>query len=420
VKFTIVTPTHIKNSYLLDLYTTIRTQTYENWEWVLYLNGGATVNLVEQEIRNDPRVKIFVDNSENNCVGYVKNKAFHLGDGDIIVEVDHDDLLTVNCLEELYKVFQDSSVGFAFSDDAIYNEKDSVQPFNPAYGWTHRKVFVSGDAYGSKPLEMLAHDSFPPSSHSISFIWFAPDHVRAWRRSVYQSIGGHNPELSICDDHELLIRTYLNTKMVHIPKVLYVYRITGNNTWLERNQEIQRTTKELFEKYAWDLACKDAKDQGLMIVDLGGGINPRPGCTTVDLYDADIIGDLNEGIPLPDNSVGVLNASHILEHLNDKHKIMSEIHRVLVDGGWAFIQVPSTDGRGAFQDPTHVSYWNENCFWYYTRKDKAKFIRNETIKFQEFKLNTFWWEPREHNVAVTDAWLVAIKSDKRRPNLVQI
>jgi ubiquinone/menaquinone biosynthesis C-methylase UbiE len=94
---------------------------------------------------------------------------------------------------------------------------------------------------------------------------------------------------------------------------------------------------------------------------------------------------LNQGIPLPDNSVGVIWASHILEHLFDKHKILSEIHRVLVDGGWAFIQVPSTDGRGAFQDPTHVSYWNENCFWYYVDKNYARFIRNDKINHLDSK-----------------------------------
>jgi hypothetical protein len=96
---------------------------------------------------------------------------------------------------------------------------------------------------------------------------------------------------------------------------------------------------------------------------------------------------------------------------------MSEIYRVLADGGWAFIEVPSTDGRGAFQDPTHVSYWNENSFWYYTRKDKARFIRNDTIRFQDFRLDTIWWDDK---IAVTNAWLVAIKDNKRRPHPVKI
>jgi len=414
VKFSIITPTHLKNAFLLELYESLKTQSYSNWEWILWLNCGASRSDVDAEIINDSRVIIFESKEDNNKVGYNKHKAFHLGSGDILVELDHDDILTSDCLEELYKAFLDPSVGFVYSDTITYHVKNEFNPYDPAFGWTHKKVVWRGQEYYSM-------DSFEPTSRSLAYIWYAPDHVRAWRKSVYVEIGGHNVDLEICDDHELLIRTYLNSKMHHIPKPLYVYRITGNNTWLERNQAIQDKTRELFRKYAWDLACKDAKDKGLDIVELGGGINPRSGCNiNIDLEDGNLIADLNDGIPLPDNSVGVINASHIIEHLHDKHKIMCEIHRVLADDGWAFIQVPSTDGRGAFQDPTHVSYWNENCFWYYTRRDKAMFIRNETIRFQSFKLDTFYWEPRSDNITITDAWLVAIKSDKRRPHLTTI
>ena len=420
MKFSIITPTHLKNSFLGDLYESLVAQTYENWEWVIYLNGvegglDALVNYpVLVAIKSDERIRIVVSDEINSKIGFNKNKAFHLGTGDVLVEVDHDDMLTPDCLEELYKAFQDPTVGFVYSDSITYHVNNEFTPYDAHYGWTYKKVMWRGK-------EHYSMNSFAPTSHSMAYIWYAPDHVRAWRKSVYVSIGGHNVNLDICDDHELVIRTYLNTKMHHINKPLYVYRITGNNTWLERNQAIQDTTRELFKQYAWDLACKDAKDRGLDIVELGGGINPRAGCNiNIDLEDGNVTADLNNGIPLPDNSVGVINASHIIEHLNDKHKIMAEIYRVLADDGWVFIQVPSTDGRGAFQDPTHVSYWNENCFWYYTRKDKAMFIRNDKIRFQEFKLDTFWWEPRSDNIAITDAWLVAIKSDKRRPHPVKI
>ena len=414
MKFSIITATHLKNSFLSDLYDSISQQTYTDWEWIIFLNGGATPIGLEKRIKEDNRVKIHVSLDDNKCVGYNKNRAFAIGSGDILVEVDHDDILTPDCLEELFKAFQNPDVGFVYSDDAIYHMKEEPIPYTPDNGWTSYK-------FPWKDKELLAHNSFPPTSHSVAFIWYAPDHVRAWRTNVYKQIGGHNPELDICDDHELMIRTYLNTKMHHIPKVLYIYRITGENTWLERNQAIQERTVQLFQKYAWDLACKDARDRNLSIVELGGGINPKEGCQiNIDLEAGNLKHDLNDGIPLPDNSAGVIFASHILEHLHDKHKIMCEIHRVLADGGWVFIQVPSTDGRGAFQDPTHVSYWNENCFWYYTRRDKAMFIRNDKVRFQEFKLNTFYWEPREHNIAITDAWLVAVKEDKRRPHRLSI
>lgn len=414
MKFSIITPTHLKNAFLDELYESLKSQTYSNWEWVLWLNGGATRSAIKSEILDDSRVMVYESIEPNSKVGFNKNRAFHLGTGDVLVEVDHDDILTHDCLQELFNAFQDSSVGFVYSDSGTYHIEDKFVPYDPIYGWTHKKFNWNGK-------ELISMDSFPPTSRSMSFIWFAPDHVRAWRRSVYAAIGGHNVDLDICDDHELMIRTYLNSKMYHIQKPLYIYRITGENTWLERNQAIQDKTRELFQQYAWQLACKDSKDRGLSIVELGGGINPKAGCEiNIDLEEGNLQHDLNDGIPLPDNSVGAIWASHILEHLHDKHKIISEIYRVLADGGWAFIQVPSTDGRGAFQDPTHVSYWNENCFWYYTRKDKAMFIRNDTIKFQAFKLDTFYWEPRSDNIAITDAWLVAVKSNERRPFLLTI
>lgn len=408
MKFSIVTATHLKNSFLDDLYQSLIEQTYSNWEWIIYLNNLDGRSISNKAILQDARVKIYNEGYDDSRVGFNKNKAFHLAKGDVLVEVDHDDILTSDCLEELYKAYQDPTVGFVYSDCAVWHMNGKFEPYGAAFGWTH-KYFVWKDK------QLISMNSFPPTSRSVAFIWYAPDHVRSWRKEVYREIGGHNPELSICDDHELMIRTYLKSKMHHVPKTLYIYRVTGENTWLERNKAIQETTVQLFNQHAWDLAVKEARERGLSVVEIGGGINPKPGCEiNIDLENGNVKADLNDGIPLPDNSVGVLNASHIIEHLHDKNKIMSEIHRVLADGGWAFIEVPSTDGRGAFQDPTHVSYWNENSFWYYTRADKAAFIRNNTIRFQSFRLDTIWWDSQ---IAVTNAWLVAIKSEERRPHL---
>lgn len=375
------------------------------------------VSDLDKRIVNNPKVKIFSQKEESKNIGYIKNNAFHLGTGDVLVEVDHDDLLTSDCLQELNIAFKDESVGFVYSDNAILDMKKDFVPFNKAYGWTHSHF----DWDGRKLVRM---HSFKPTSQSLSYVWFAPDHVRAWRSSVYKSIGGHDKTLSVCDDHDLCIRTYLHSKMKKIDKCLYLYRITGENTWLKRNELIQKQTVELFNKYARRLAEKDADDKNLLKLDIGCGSNPHPGYKTLDLKgNVDILHDLNNGIPLPDNSVGVISASHIIEHLHDKNKIMSEIHRVLCHGGWAFIEVPSTEGRGAFQDPTHVSYWNENSFLYYTNSYLAGFIDNKNIRFQKFRLDTYYPNDWMKNlkVLVTSAWLVAIKDDSNRlPGLLEI
>ena len=378
----------------------------------MYLNGQFKKNELSQEILNDKRVKVYTNYDGNTNIGYVKNKAFSIGTGDVLVEVDHDDILTPDCLEELAKGFEENpECGFVYSDNATYHMEDKFVPYGSVFGWTHRD-FIWNDK------KLIAMNTFEPSSHSLSYIWYAPDHVRAWKRDVYHQIGGHNVELSICDDHELMIKTYLETNFYHIPKVLYIYRITGDNSFLERNEAIQIKTKELHNQYAQKLAEKDADDKGLLKIDMGGGLFPKEGYTTIDQEDGDITCDLNDGIPLEDNSVGVLNASHVIEHLRDPIKTMREIHRVLAPGGWAFIEVPSTEGNGAWCDPTHVSFWNEDSFPYYTNKNKAVFIRNTDIRFSSMRLETSWWEGTK--IAVVNTHLVALKDGPRFPGSVEI
>ena len=412
MKFSIITPSHKYQTYIEELYSSIASQTYENWEWVLYLNGEFKKNQLSKEILDDERVKIYTNYDGNINIGYVKNKAFSLGTGDVLVEADHDDILTSDCLEELAKAFQDNPErGFVYSDNAIYHMEDKFIPYNPLFGWSYRK-------YQWNDKELIAMNSFEPSSHALSYIWYAPDHVRAWRKDIYEKIGGHDVELSICDDHELMIRTYLETKFHRIPQVLYIYRITGDNSFLERNEAIQVKTRELHNQYAQLLAEKDADEKGLLKVDMGGGLFPRKGYMTIDQEDADILCDLNDGIPLDDNSVGVLNASHVIEHLRDPIKTMREIHRVLAHGGWAFIEVPSTEGNGAWCDPTHVSFWNEDSFPYYTNQNKAQFIRNKDIRFSSLRLETNWWPGTK--IAVVNTHLVALKDGPRFPGAVEI
>lgn len=412
MKFSIITPSHKYQSYFDDLYVSIKEQTYSNWEWIVYINGEFKKDDLSQEILEDGRVKIYEDYDGNTNIGYVKNKAFSLGTGDVLVEVDHDDILISTCLEELKNAFDENpDCGFVYSDNAVYHSEDAFIPYSPLYGWTFRPFDWNGKS-------LIAMDSFKPSSHSLSYIWYAPDHVRSWRKDVYDKIGGHNVELSICDDHELMIKTYLETKFYHIPKVLYIYRITGDNSFLERNEAIQIKTKELHNQYAQLLAEKDADVNGLLKVDIGGGLFPRKGYMTIDQQDGDITCDLNEGIPLDDNSVGVINASHVIEHLKDPIKTMREIHRVLAHGGWAFIEVPSTEGNGAWCDPTHVSFWNEDSFPYYTNRNKAQFIRNTDIRFSSLRLETNWWTGTK--IAVVNTHLVALKDGPRYPGAVEI
>jgi predicted SAM-dependent methyltransferase len=156
---------------------------------------------------------------------------------------------------------------------------------------------------------------------------------------------------------------------------------------------------------------------GLRKIDLGGAINSRQGYEIVDIYQGDISCDLNERWPFEDDSIGVVRAYDIFEHLRDPLHTMKELYRVLAPGGYALIQVPSTDGRGAFQDPTHVSYWNENSFLYYTDHEKARFIHTP-VRFQSMRLYTT--KKDQQQVCWTVAHLVKLASGMKVPGLVNI
>jgi len=415
MKLSIITPTHTP-IYLDQLYDSILAQTYDNWEWILYLNGGLTKNDIPSRLLLDTRVKIHIDEPSelSKNVGYLKNKAFFLGTGDALLEVDHDDLLTPDCLAEVAAAFIGSpEIGFVFSDNAKL--ADSFIPYDSRYGWSFRY-------FDWQDRKLISMNSFEADSGSLSLIYYAPDHIRAWRTTDYVKVGGHNPNLSVLDDQELMIKTYLITRFKHIPKTLYLYRIHGKNTWLDRNSAIQKGTYELFLKWQQPLAERDAELRGLRKIDIGGGLFGRAGYETVDIRGGMITADLTKRWPFDTGEIGVINASHVIEHLPDKHFTMSEMHRVLAHGAWSFIEVPSTDGRGAFQDPTHVSYWNQNSFFYYTRKEQAQFIYNDSIRFQarllETRCYTKWME--ENNIPCTKAWLRALKDGPILPGETMI
>lgn len=103
-----------------------------------------------------------------------------------------------------------------------------------------------------------------------------------------------------------------------------------------------------------NLGCSDAHMAGWRNVDL---------CAP-----ADEIADLSLDWPWPDSSVAELKVWDIVEHLPSKLHTMNEAHRVLVPGGRIDIFVPTTDGRGAFQDPTHVSFWTPNDLFYFCQE----------------------------------------------------
>jgi len=385
MKVSIITPTHDAR-FLVECYKSLRRQTIKDWEWIVVLNGKAKV----EDVPDDPRVRVVRFPGRVMGVGHIKGFAFRQAKGDILLELDHDDLLTPDALAETIAAFADPEIGFVYSDWADFADdgrpvtyrRADTRPNWDACGWKF---------YDLKGIECVR--AWEPSAAALSLVFYAPNHLRAWRRSVYEAAGGHSANLEVADDHDLLVRTFLLSRMRHIPKCLYLYRVHKTNTWSPRTGSITSLTNAIRDRWLADLVLRECELDAVPCYDLGGAMNCPEGWTPVDVKQSKdgqptVVADLREPWPFPDGSVGAFRAVDFLEHIADKRFVMSEIHRCLRPNGWLLSQTPSTDGRGAWQDPTHVSFWNENAFWYWTRSSHAGYIENDDIRFIEQRLFT--------------------------------
>lgn len=67
---------------------------------------------------------------------------------------------------------------------------------------------------------------------------------------------------------------------------------------------------------------------------------------------ADVKADI-QNLPFQDNEFDVVFCNHVLEHISDDYKAMSELFRVMKPGGWGIFQVPIRYSlEKTFEDPT--------------------------------------------------------------------
>ena len=181
--------------YLEQAYKSLLDQSYENWEWVILLNGAAA-EIPTFEIQNE-RVRIYRTSEGEGNIGWLKGKAVSYCKGMIFLELDHDDVLMPNALQEVHKTFMEyPEASFAYSDTIRinHNRTPNLELFDASHGWTT----YAHDGY-------IAHHSFEPHPHNVGYIWYAPNHLRAFTREAYEIAGGYADQ-PILDDSDLMCR----------------------------------------------------------------------------------------------------------------------------------------------------------------------------------------------------------------------
>jgi O-antigen biosynthesis protein len=421
----VITPTH-NPQFLADAWKSLQAQTHQNFAWYILVGTGVPLESFSNEMTRDPRVHLRLLGGvlTESRIGALKAILCEAVQEEWIVELDHDDLLHPTALAEV--LAEADNADFIYSDFAEFLDQGcSIQaiwdnyPYSVEYGWSSYEVECP---YKLKPtaddtahLHAMRAPAVTPQN--LRSIWWAPNHLRAWRTSFYRQVGGHNENFAVGDDFDLTVRMYLaKARFTHIPKCLYYYRVHAQNTVKTHNQAIQTASAIVYNSSIWALAEKFAEDNNLAKIDLCGGLDCPPKYTPIDRYPSvgGIVCDLDGPWNLEANSVGVLRAQDAVEHLKNPIHTMNQAWRILAPGGFFMINVPSTNGKGAFCDPTHVSFWNDLSFRYYTDKNFAKYVPEFVGKFQ--LLRCIEWFPSEwhatnnvpyvevHLVKLGDAW----------------
>lgn len=242
-------PIYKTGDKLWRTYESIKNQIYTNWEWVLVddSNDLITSKIAEEITKLDCRVKLYdFRKKSGGIIGESKYRAASLSMGKYIIEMDHDDYILPDAVKLVVDAFNEyPDAKFVYSDCAEIDENHNSLTYGDNFSFGYGSYSIQN--FGGRSYKAINSSNINPKT--IRHIVGVPNHLRAWDRVFYHSIGGHNRRLTIADDYELIVRTFLNTKMVRIPKLLYLQFYHGSNTQDITRKDIQRRVRSISEFY---------------------------------------------------------------------------------------------------------------------------------------------------------------------------
>jgi glycosyltransferase involved in cell wall biosynthesis len=355
-----IMPTYNRRRFVPKAVEYFRRQDYPNKELIIIDDGTDPIHDL---LSADPRIR-YLQLDQKTTIGAKRNLACKEAAGEIIVHWDDDDWMAPHRI--------------SYQMEGLLEEKAEV------CGLRH----------------MLFHDL----TTGTTWLYQYPSGQRLWLAGgslMYRRDFWHRspfPNIQVGEDARFMWNKPPKRAAALSDYGFYVAMIhTGNTSpkkclgqyWTRWSGDLRLIMdKDLdFYRSFSDKSGTDQRDG--MKLNLGCCDAPLPGFINVDMIPAPGIEvvDLRETWPWGDNSVKYIRAFDIIEHLPEKIFTMNEMWRVLQPGGRAEIAVPTTDGPGAWQDPTHVSFWNRRSFLYYEAGNpyRERFARHYGIR-AKFKI----------------------------------
>jgi glycosyltransferase involved in cell wall biosynthesis len=296
----VFTSTYKSGDKIMRPFDSLQKQTYSEWEWIIMddspteednpssgnnnssleekkdislPSGEEKKNTQSEEKKNTPkedpedtwnrikalaekdcRIRVFKQKSNDGFIGSVKHCTASMARGKYILELDHDDELLPTALYDVVTTFEDNPdidmLGSDFTEP--YEDSLNTHYYGEYFGKGRHGYYKERYGEGKEARWVNVVRNGPLDQYSINHIVGVYNHLRAWRYSTYTELRGHDPNLNVVDDYELIIRTVLYGRIARLPKFLYVqYRNRGGNNFtfirLDLIQELVRIVSNMYD-----------------------------------------------------------------------------------------------------------------------------------------------------------------------------
>ncbi|MEL7305164.1 MAG: glycosyltransferase [Myxococcota bacterium] len=233
-------PAHNAEDFIESALTSVLTQEFSDVEVCVANDGSSdgTGPILERLAREHARVRVCQLSQPRGIAGASK-AAVELARGEFILQLDADDALLPGAVWELLRVLR------------------AEPQASLAYGG-----FVQVNADGHVLRENLGE----PFSWERALLGNIASHPRMFRRRDYERTTGFDPALENAVDFDFYLKLAEVGRVIHVPKILYRYRMHGKNTSIAK-RAIQATNhrkvaREVLARrgFAWTLDSVDPGD----------------------------------------------------------------------------------------------------------------------------------------------------------------
>lgn len=362
INFSVIIPTHNRNEYLATAVGSVLKQSYPPKQIIIIddvLSGNAKALI--GGIASSTEIKIiYAVNTEKSGALRSRNIGAKFASGDYLAFLDDDDYWDENYLKKAAKIIEDKKVEILVAKVMKFNGKNSFKE-----GKTPPEIFRAKDYYLENPGILcsnfiVAKDKFLQVGGYDEYVLGSADkdlfmqlkkagcehHVI--KEAVVYWRCQHSGQWS--EDYSRVLPSVLRFYKKYFKEMNFIYHLKMINKimrffikskLLDREKTVEMaqlndTAVQAKPKLLY-IGCGHDRMEGFIHIEINLGKN-KSGMP-------DIVADISDHIPFPDNSVNLIFSRDTMEHLTYAEFIncLVECHRILKKGGCVRMAVPNFD-----------------------------------------------------------------------------